>query len=67
MEEITEMATRHNPNRERTFSTIARPDTTERGTPTEQTWITLAQNLFLGFVFYNGWHVLLNRNEIEVL
>jgi hypothetical protein len=37
MQEITEMATRHDPNGERTFSTIARSDTTERGTPAEQT------------------------------
>jgi len=67
MQEITEMATRYDPNGERTFDIIARPDTTERGTPAEQTWITLAQNLFPGFVFYNGWHVLLNRNETKAL
>jgi hypothetical protein len=27
----------------------------------------LAQDLFPGFVFYNGWHVLLTRNETEAL
>jgi hypothetical protein len=33
----------------------------------KQTWITLAQNLFPGFEFRNGWHVLLNRNETELI
>lgn len=66
-QEITKMATKYDPNGERTFGVITKPDTTERGTPGEQTWIKLAQNLYPGFIFHNGWHVLLNRNETEVI
>lgn len=64
---IADMATKQDPKGERTFGVITKPDIPEPGTPGEEAWIQLAQNLVPGFKFHNGWHVLLNRTELEVI
>jgi hypothetical protein len=60
---ILEKARRVDPNGERTFGIITKPDKVEAGLPSETNWLNLAlQNKDAFFPFRQGCHVMVNRN-----
>jgi hypothetical protein len=63
---IFRMARDADPRGVRTFGIITKPDKPDQGSGSQRTWIKIAKNKAEGYVFKNGWHVLLSRSEDEV-
>ncbi|KPA35742.1 hypothetical protein FLAG1_11539, partial [Fusarium langsethiae] len=63
LQEVTSMAKRADPQGLRTMGLITKPDTLDVGSPSEDYFVRLAQNLEAELRL--GWHILKNRNFEE--
>ncbi|KAM0217107.1 hypothetical protein ACHAPA_006021 [Fusarium lateritium] len=63
LQEVTRMAKKADPEGRRTMGLITKPDTLDIGSPSEDSFLRLAQNIEAELRL--GWHVLKNRNFEE--
>ncbi|KIL93924.1 hypothetical protein FAVG1_02486 [Fusarium avenaceum] len=63
LQKVTQMAKNADPSGLRTMGLITKPDTLDVGSPSEDSYVRLAQNLEAELQL--GWHVLKNRNFEE--